>query len=144
MIQSSQCGDNLRISCFELCLKMNTSLQNPESYDYKKSFSSFECSKKLISSKKKIIQNLSTDFGIACDDMIDQLVTIQLISGILKHQKAEVDDDVNLLCLNPFATVRKSNALRSSLRSFKIQKICTAPANFHPCRMRFKSTCNSE
>ena len=71
--------------------------------------------------------------------MIDQLVTIQLISGILKHQKAEVDDDVNLLCLNPFATVRKSNALRSSLRSFKIQKICTAAANFHPCRMKFKS-----
>ena len=59
--------------------------------------------------------------------MIDQLVTIQLISGILKHQKAEVDDDVNLLCLNPFATVRKSNALRSSLRSFKIQK------NLHCC-----------
>ena len=47
--------------------------------------------------------------------MIDQLVTIQLISGILKHQKAEVDDDVNLLCLNPFATVRKSNALRAAL-----------------------------
>ena len=58
---------------------MNTSLEmNPESYDYEK-VSTFECFFR--------IQNLSTDFGIACDDMIDQLVTIQLISGILKDIK---------------------------------------------------------
>ena len=69
----------------------------------------------LLNAFKKRIQNLSTDFGIACDDMIDQLVTIQLISGILKDIKKEAkDDDVDLL-LNPFATVRKSNALRAAL-----------------------------
>ena len=61
---------------------MNTSLEmNPESYDYEKSFSTFECFFR--------IQNLSTDFGIACDDMIDQLVTIQLISGIFKDIKTK-------------------------------------------------------
>ena len=58
---------------------MNTSLEmNPESYDYEKSFSTFECFFR--------IQNLSTDFGIACN-MIDQLVTIQLTPGILKDIK---------------------------------------------------------
>ena len=41
----------------------------------------------LLNAFKKRIQNLSTDFGIACDDMIDQLVTIQLISGIFKDIK---------------------------------------------------------
>ena len=59
---------------------MNTSLEmNPESYDYEKV-------PLLLNAFKKRIQNLSTDFGIACD-MIDQLVTIQLISGILKDIK---------------------------------------------------------
>ena len=112
---------------------MNTSLEmNPESYDYEKSFSTFECFFR--------IQNLSTDFGIACDDMIDQLVTIQLISGILKDIKKEAkDDDVDLL-LKSFCYCEEIECTSSC--SFKTQKICAAKrisilAEWDP-------TCNSE
>lgn len=88
----------------------------------------------LLNAFKKRIQNLSTDFGIACDDMIDQLVTIQLISGILKDIKKEAkDDDVDLL-LKSFCYCEEIECTSSC--SFKTQKIC-CEANFHPCRMRF-------